>query len=145
MKILLDECVDPRCKQFFGATHEVTHVKDQGWLGKKNGELVAFANEKFDVLFTKDTNMVHQTSLKGLTLAVAYTGSHPKSLEDYRTPVAEFEQAAHRIQPGTYADVRQISEQLEAEYEKDANVTERELRQEAREEYLEPDDDGFDL
>lgn len=144
MKILLDECVDPRCKQFFGRDHEVSHVKDHGWLGKKNGELVALADQKFDVLFTKDTNMVHQTSLKGLSLAVAYTTANPKSLQEYVGPFHQFEFSMERLKPGTFSDVSVVSDQIHEEDIKALVPSERELREEAREAYLEPDD-GFDL
>jgi predicted nuclease of predicted toxin-antitoxin system len=30
MRILIDECVDPRVKQLFGG-HEVATVRDRGW------------------------------------------------------------------------------------------------------------------
>jgi len=39
MKILLDECVTKRLKAHL-ISHDVSTVKDQGWTGLKNGELM---------------------------------------------------------------------------------------------------------
>ncbi len=105
MRILLDECVDPRCKQFFDRKHDVLHVKDVGWLGTRNGELVAKADLKFDVLFTKDSNMIHQTSLRGLELSVAYTAKHPKAVEDYREVIEQFELICDSMPNGKYKNL----------------------------------------
>ena len=40
MKILLDENLPKKLKADFGTEHEVKMVRDMGWLGKKNGELL---------------------------------------------------------------------------------------------------------
>lgn len=40
MKILLDENIDIRVRLFFPAGMEVYTVKDMGWNGIKNGELI---------------------------------------------------------------------------------------------------------
>ena len=40
MKILLDENLPKKLKADFGIEHEVKTVRDMGWLGKKNGELL---------------------------------------------------------------------------------------------------------
>lgn len=54
MKLLLDENLPKRLKQDLAA-HEVYTVRDKGWNGKKNGELMKLlVNEKFDALSTFD-------------------------------------------------------------------------------------------
>ena len=40
MKILLDENIDVRFKNFFPPSHEVYTVKDMQWTGIKNGDLM---------------------------------------------------------------------------------------------------------
>ncbi len=40
MKILLDENLPKLLKADFGPAYEVNTVRDMGWLGKKNGELL---------------------------------------------------------------------------------------------------------
>lgn len=41
MKILLDESVPRKLKYDFGNNHEVWTVRDKGWLGYKNGNLLS--------------------------------------------------------------------------------------------------------
>lgn len=50
MRILLDECVPrPLRREFVG--HTISTIRDMGWAGKKNGELLALmAGAGFEVL-----------------------------------------------------------------------------------------------
>lgn len=60
MKILLDENVHSKLKFRFPG-HEVTTVRDMGWLGKRNGELMQLIlNHEFNVLITLDKGFEHQ-------------------------------------------------------------------------------------
>ena len=64
MKILLDENLPTKLKYDFGENHEVFAVRDMGWLGKKNGELLGLAAfHQFDILLTLDKNLKHQQSI----------------------------------------------------------------------------------
>ena len=69
MRLLLDNNIHVGLAEDFPG-HEVTHCRDLGWQQLSNGELVKKASERFDILITVDKNMQHQTSLKGLSLAV---------------------------------------------------------------------------
>lgn len=58
MKILLDENMPTKVKYDFGEGYEVWTVKDMGWLGKKNGELLGLAAlNGFDFFVTLDKNL----------------------------------------------------------------------------------------
>ncbi|MBE2186227.1 MAG: DUF5615 family PIN-like protein [Rhodothermales bacterium] len=70
MRILLDENVDRRLKRSFDSEHAVVTVREHGWSGKKNGDLLASAAAEFDVLFTLDANMRYQQNLAQHDLAV---------------------------------------------------------------------------
>ncbi|MBD2754509.1 DUF5615 family PIN-like protein [Spirosoma validum] len=60
MKILLDENVHNKLKFRF-PDHDVATVRDMGWAGKRNGELMRFMVEyKFDLLITLDKGFEHQ-------------------------------------------------------------------------------------
>ncbi len=109
MKVLLDECVDPKARKFFSEGFEVFHVKDVGWLGIKNGELVKRANGSFQVLFTIDANMRHQTSLKYLSLIVTVAEGHFRSIEDYRSSIQQFEDLVHGFEKGSYHVIKAAS------------------------------------
>ncbi len=55
MKILLDENLPRQLKADFGADYDVRTVRDMGWLGKKNGELLGLiVFNGFDFLVTID-------------------------------------------------------------------------------------------
>ncbi len=45
MKILLDESLPRKLRNSFEASHEVLTVRNQGWLGRKNGELLSLMVE----------------------------------------------------------------------------------------------------
>ena len=53
MKVLLDENIPYKVKFDFGKEFEVKSVRDVGWLGKKNGELLGLITfNGFDFFIT---------------------------------------------------------------------------------------------
>ena len=67
MKILLDENIDPRLKDFIDSKNNkiiITSVKDMNWLGMKNGELLSRAVEnEFDIFISADKQIKYQQNL----------------------------------------------------------------------------------
>ena len=59
MRILLDECVNPRLRLAFPGD-EVRSVPEMGWRGLTNGALMKAAASRFDVLVTLDQNLRFQ-------------------------------------------------------------------------------------
>ena len=58
MKILLDENIDIRFSRNFPSEHEVFTVRDMGWNGVKNGELLKLLRKnKFDYWIVVDKNI----------------------------------------------------------------------------------------
>jgi len=72
MKILLDENIDVRFKlSFEGGGHDVFTVRDMGWSGVKNGELLKLMEQNgFDVFIAVDKNIPFQQNLSNLPVAV---------------------------------------------------------------------------
>jgi predicted nuclease of predicted toxin-antitoxin system len=71
MKILLDENLPKQLKVDFGPDYDVTTVRDMGWLGKKNGELLGLiVFNGFDFLVTIDKNLRHQQNLDRIELKI---------------------------------------------------------------------------
>jgi predicted nuclease of predicted toxin-antitoxin system len=71
MKILLDESLPRKLRNDFSEEHEVLTVRDVGWLGKKNGELLRLMSEnRFDLFITVDRNLPYQQNLQRLTLTI---------------------------------------------------------------------------
>lgn len=67
MKILLDENIDVRFKNYFPDIFEVFTVKDMGWNGIKNGELLLLLKENnYDAWIVVDKNIPYQQNISGL-------------------------------------------------------------------------------
>ena len=69
MRILLDENLPKQLKADFGPEYEVKTVRDMGWLGKKNGELLGLiVFNGFDFFVTIDKNLRYQQNLNRIEL-----------------------------------------------------------------------------
>lgn len=93
MRILLDENLPTKVKYDFGQDHEVKTVKDMGWLGKKNGELLGLATlNGFDVFITLDKNLRNQQNLNKFDLKfilLLATDNKHQTLQPYMEKVNE--------------------------------------------------------
>lgn len=70
MKLLLDENLPKKLKLYL-PNHEVYHVSDKLWNGKKNGELLKLMLEGgFDALLTFDKNLQFQQNFEKYPLPV---------------------------------------------------------------------------
>ncbi len=70
MKLLLDENLPKKLKKDF-TEHEIYHITDKSWNGKKNGELLSLMlSEDFDILLTFDQNLEHQQNFDKYPIAV---------------------------------------------------------------------------
>ena len=70
MKLLLDENLPKRLKQDF-SEFEIFTVREMGWNGKKNGELLTLMiSEKFDAFLTFDKNLRYQQNFQKYSLPV---------------------------------------------------------------------------
>lgn len=70
MRVLLDENVDELLKGLFGSDFEVLTVRERGWAGKANGELLRAAEHEFEAMVTMDRNLQYQQNLRVLQLGV---------------------------------------------------------------------------
>ena len=71
MKILLDENLPKKLQADFGKGLEVKTVRDMGWLGKKNGELLGLiVLNGFDIFVTLDKNLRYQQNLDRFDLKI---------------------------------------------------------------------------
>ncbi|MEK6246175.1 MAG: DUF5615 family PIN-like protein [Pseudomonadota bacterium] len=88
MRILLDESL-PRDLREELTGHAVTTVREAGWAGLKNGELLASIRGRFDLLLTADRNLEYQQNLKALPLSVVVLIAPTNKLEDLKPLVPE--------------------------------------------------------
>ena len=72
MKILLDENIDVRFKNYFKDTvHDVFTIRDMKWNGFQNGELLKLLKENnFDCWIVVDKNIPYQQSLTNLSCII---------------------------------------------------------------------------
>jgi hypothetical protein len=81
VRILLDENLNWRLEGFLPG-HEVKSVPRIGWAGLKNGQLLARAQDKFDVLITMDGSMASQQNVARIRLAIVALRAPSNRLED---------------------------------------------------------------
>ena len=81
MRLLLDENLPKRLKLDF-PEHEIYTVRDKGWNGIKNGDLLKLLIENsFDALLTFDKNLQHQQNFQKYTLTVFVLSASINSYE----------------------------------------------------------------
>lgn len=100
MRILLDEQLDWRLKQYVHQEHVVETVRDCGWEGKRNSELLRLAENAFDVLITMDNGIEHQQNLPGYDIVVILIEARSNRLSDTKPVIEEINRLLNRAKPG---------------------------------------------
>jgi predicted nuclease of predicted toxin-antitoxin system len=100
MRLLLDECVPRTLKQDF-VGHDVSHVRDLNWTGKRNGEVLQLMQQAgFEAFITVDRNLAFQQNIESSRMAVIVL----KAVTNRRTDLLRLIPAAltalTTIQPG---------------------------------------------
>ena len=105
MRLLLDECLQRKLKDSLSA-HECRAVPEEGWAGKKNGELLALAERsEFQVFITIDRGIEYQQNLKPRSIAVVLIRTKSNRLVDLVPYVPEILNVLGSLQPGQLAKV----------------------------------------
>ena len=105
MKILLDENLPRKLKSFIGG-HEVSTVREMGWSGKTNGELLTLLHpNSFDVLITADNNLRFHQSLPKYSVAVILLKSEDNRLQTLKQLVPEILRTLDFVKPGQIREV----------------------------------------
>lgn len=107
MRVLLDENLPRRLLGLLepDLARPATTVARRGWKGKKNGELLAAAQEEFDVLLTVDKGIGHQQHLPGFDIAVVRLVATGNTFEDLAPLMEGANAEIRRARPGTLAHV----------------------------------------
>jgi len=99
MRLLLDECVDWRLlRDLF--EFDAKTVRQMGWTGIENGELLALAEREFDVFVTVDKNLSFQQNLAGLRISVLVLRGRSLRLSDLRVLVPKLRTALTSVKTG---------------------------------------------
>ena len=106
MRLLIDECVPKKLGPMFAAGgHECESVRDAGFGGAANGELLAQAEFRFDVPITIDKNIRYQQNLTGRDIAILILRAQSNDIGDLSPLVPEALAALRSIQPGQVVEV----------------------------------------
>jgi predicted nuclease of predicted toxin-antitoxin system len=100
VRILLDENLDWRLRQELSG-QVVDSVPLIGWAGLKNGELLARADQQYDVFITMDANLSYQQHLAGLRIAVVVLKAVTNRLADTRLLMPKVQDLLPTLFPGT--------------------------------------------
>jgi hypothetical protein len=88
VRVLLDESLPrPLAKLLVG--HDVRTVRQAGWVGLENGELLSRAASAFDVVITADQNIEYQQNLATLPIAVVVLVADTNRIESLEPLVPE--------------------------------------------------------
>lgn len=104
MRILLDESLPIELAVEL-AGHDVVSVQKMEWSGLKNGELLARAAGRFDVMLTADQNLPYQQNLSTLPIAVIVVAAKSNRIEALRPLIPGLLAVLASIQPRTLVHV----------------------------------------
>jgi hypothetical protein len=99
VKVLLDECIDRRPASEI-PWHDVKTVPEAGWAAFKNGDLLARAEQEFDVFVTVDRNLPFQQNLSRFSIAVIVLRARSNRVRDLRALIPQLLAALPRAKAG---------------------------------------------
>ncbi|MGH7965539.1 MAG: DUF5615 family PIN-like protein [Candidatus Binatia bacterium] len=100
MRVLLDENIDRLLKVLFAGEYEVLTVRERGWQGKANGELLRAAEQEFDAFVTMDKNLEYQQNLQTLKMGVIILRAHSNAYAVVAPLIPQVNDALRSLQPG---------------------------------------------
>ena len=100
MRILIDECIDERFRNFLPG-HDSQTARYAGLAGLKNGDLLTAAETaKFDVFLTVDQGIEYQQNLTARKLAIIIFHARSNRLKDLLLLVPACLARIESIKPG---------------------------------------------
>ncbi len=105
MRVLIDECVDPRVKLLLG-NHKTATVHEKGWSALEDGPLLTVAQQEFDVLLTIDRNLEFQQNLAKLRIGVVVVHVPKNQMPHYHAIQKEMLLAVEKARPGEAIHVK---------------------------------------
>lgn len=100
MKALLDENMPRSLVQLPAPEIEAQTVQENGWSGRKNGELLRLAADDFDVFITTDQGIPHQQNLDQFAIGIVLLEVRSNRAADISRLVSEIKRRATSAKPG---------------------------------------------
>ena len=100
MRILLDECIDERLRNFLTG-HDCKTARYAGLAGLKNGDLLAAAETAgYDVFLTVDQGIEYEQNLTGCSIAIVILRAKSNRLKDLLPLASACLARIESIEPG---------------------------------------------
>jgi predicted nuclease of predicted toxin-antitoxin system len=99
VRILLDECVNPRLRRAFPG-HEVLTVAEAKWRALPDAELIVRAHGKCDVLVTADKGFEYEHNLKMISFGIVIVHVKRNRIEYYAPLFPALVDAIERVKRG---------------------------------------------
>jgi hypothetical protein len=103
MRILFDQGTPVPLRHSL-TTHSVATAFEMDWSQLENGELLAAAEGKFEVLVTTDQNLRYQQNLQGRRLAILVLPT--TNWPEIQNHVTDVVMAVNSLQAGEYRELR---------------------------------------
>ena len=104
MRVLLDESLPDELRSEI-AGHEVFVVREFGWSGLKNGELLRRSAGRVDAFVTADQNLEYQQNLRNLPVAVMILIAKSNRIQDVRPLIPRLLEHLANLAPRTLVRV----------------------------------------
>src|SRR5271156_3804625 len=106
MKILLNECMPRKFKQFLSG-HVCRTVSEAGYAGLENGDLLRRAeSDGYSVLITVDRGLPHQQNFHGARISVLVLCANSSTLAGLAPLAASCTEALLTTEPGQISQIR---------------------------------------
>ena len=106
MKILIDECLPAVLTGNLSALgHECQTVRQTGFGSKRNGELLALAEGRWDVLLTSDQNIKYQQNMTGRRISIVILCAKSNRMKDLLPLMPACAQTLLSVQAGSIVEV----------------------------------------
>jgi predicted nuclease of predicted toxin-antitoxin system len=106
VKVLLDENIDKKLKAMLSEPDiDCQTVREVGYRGKKNGDLLALVEGLYDVFVTMDKSIRKQQNLRGRQIALLLVRAQSNRIKDVVPYVQDIKNALRNIKPGQFREV----------------------------------------
>lgn len=105
MRIVLDECVNPRVKRLLEVDHAVFTVVELGWRGLPDRVLVERLQGRCEVFLTIDRRFEHEHNLSLLNFGIVIVQVARNRIRHYEAIRERISQAVSSIRPGEVVHV----------------------------------------
>ena len=105
MRIVLDECVNPRVRRLLEADHAVFNARELGWGGLRNRTLVERLQGHCEVFLTIDRGFEHEHNLSSLNFGIVIVRLARNRIAYYEAIRERIKQAVSSVRPGEVVHV----------------------------------------